>query len=81
MDIIRGYLGYLGTYTVFLLRLTLARSSGFSFAQVSTGDRLDLWRKPYISGRATGPSPFSERAQQAFVRGEQQSLPILDESQ
>jgi len=28
---------YLGTYTWFLLRLTLARSSGFSFAQGSPG--------------------------------------------
>jgi hypothetical protein len=73
--------GYLGTYTSFLLRLTRARSSGFFFAQVSTGDRLDPCHKRCISGRAPGPSPFSERAQQTFVRGELQSLLIVDKSQ
>ena len=31
-------LGYLGTYNSFLLRWTLTRSSGFSFAQVPTGN-------------------------------------------
>ena len=65
---------------MFLLRLTSARSSGFSFAQVSTGDRLDPCHKRCISYRAAAPYEFSERSQWTVVRGEKQSLPIPDKS-
>ena len=56
------------------------RSSRFPFAQVPTGDLLDLCHKRRIFGRSAGPCPFSERDRSTVVKGEQKSLPILDKS-
>jgi len=74
------YLAISGDIHLVFSGCTLTRPSRLSFAQVPTGDLLNRGRKRWVSSRAAGPCEFSERAQRTVIRGEQQSLPILDKS-